>query len=158
MKTKIPSWLIAVLLVLCLAGIGALVFFTIRKRQRSNELYDAVKAAIREDIGVEDSAESQVQKALLNARCDGKYDATQDAQTLMDAKGSWSFTGVKADDDEAIFGVLRAKTANQIGCLDKALNAQHGVSLREYIQDVFGDYWDSENLDKANRIIQTALG
>ena len=158
MKTKIPTWLMAVLLLLCVAGIGALVYFTIRKRKRRNELYDAVKTAIRDDVGAQDTAESQVQKALLKARCDGKYDATADAQTLMDAKGSWSFTGVKADDDQAIFGVLRGKTANQIGCLDRALNAQHGVSLNEYIEEVFGDYWDSENQEKANRIIKTALG
>ncbi len=157
MKNKIPIWVIAVLLVVCLAGIGALVFFTIRKRERSNELYDAVKAAIRDDIGLDESEESQVQKALLSARCDGKYDATQDAQILVDAKGTLGWSGLKSDDDAAIFGVLRGKTANQMGCLDKALNAQHGLSLNEYIE-VYGDYWDGDNKEKANRIIQTALG
>lgn len=154
---KLPVWLIATLTVLVLSGIGVLVWLSIKRQERRDRLYEAALMAVRDDIGAEDTTEGKLEKALLTASCDGKYDAAADAQVLIDARGSWSWTGVTPDDDEAIFAVLRGKTKAQMACIDKALNAQHGLSLSEYIEEVYGDAWDGDNKEKANRIIDTAL-
>ena len=152
---QLPQWSKIVLLMVMLCGIGTLVYFAMKRRRESEELYKAVKGAIRDDVGMVENEQADIDKKLLTTRCNG-YDAREDAQTLMDAKGGFSWAGVKSDDDEAIFSVLRGKSSSQMKCLDEALNAQHGVSLSEYIEEVFGEYWDSENKQKATRIINSA--
>ncbi len=155
-KTLAGTPVVAVILALVVIGIAVLVYLQIRRRKRSDKLYDAVKAAIRNDVGAEDNAESDVAKLLLTATCDKNYDATVDAQTLIDAQGGVSWSGIKPDDDTAIFGVLRNKSKAQLKCLDTALNQQHGVSLSEYVATVYGEMWDSDNREKARRIISSA--
>lgn len=150
---------VIILIVLAMAGAGALIYFGHKRKQRREELYASIHQAISEDAGAEETKESEVKTKILVAKCSGYTGADADADKLIAAQGGISmgtFGFVKPDDDDAIFEVLRGKTSAQYKCIDEALKARHGIGLISYIEKVFGEYWDSSNKEKALTIINSA--
>lgn len=136
-----------------LISTGIVLFYIGRKRKKERDLrYDKLRKIIQEDMMIEPASKGEdlASITLMENTCDGSYSAANaDADALIASQGGW----FGADDDEAVFKVLADKTGKQISCINEAMLNRHGMGLVQFIEDVFGEVWDSSRKDRAYTMI-----
>lgn len=140
--------IIIALLVLAIASTIYYYSSKAKKEERAIKIAE-INKAIAEGTGENGN---DADSLLLGTEPDPNYNPQIDGDKLISAFGGWTST----DDADLVLQTLGGKTKAQLVSISNYLASFHGMTLKQYIDDIFGDLGDSTNKQRALTIIQTA--
>jgi hypothetical protein len=143
MKKDNQFYLMLLAVMLLVLTVAFLVYNKNEKEKEKEKLLSQINQGIGENA-------NDIDIGLSEVTPDFYPNVLADANRLWNAKGFWN------DDEDEVFEVLRGKSKRQLSALSQTLQANRGVTLNAFLEDIFGDWGDAKYLQRAKNIINSA--